>query len=321
MLEKGCMKIAVSACLLGAKVRFDGGHKHDRFITDELGRHADFVPFCPEAMAYGTPRPSIRLVRNGSHIYVSSNKTGSDVTPSLTSAIDHEHLRIADEPLRGIIFKSKSPSCGFGSAKIHLPNGHTEGKGDGLFVQQCKAVFPLLPMEEESRLLDPWLRENFVMQLFAYDAIERLIADRAQMKGLVAFHARNKFLLQAKDELRYRRLGQIVGNHDALPFDTLLQQYERVFKEAIAQKSSIKRNRNVLEHMAGFFKRQLTPGEKATLHEQIGDYAAKIVPLITPLSTIALFARKYETAYLLEQTFLEPYPKELALRSHIGCGR
>ncbi len=150
---------------------------------------------------------------------------------------------------------------------------------------------------------------------------EKIRFDAPNMNALVQFHTRNKFMLQAKDEQRYRLLGQIVGNLEKRPFETLLAEYECVFKEAIAQKSSIKRNRNVLEHMAGFFKRHLTPGEKAILHEQINDYAAKIVPLITPVSTLLLYARKYETSYLLEQTFLSPYPKELALRSHLEGGK
>lgn len=315
------MKIAVSACLLGESIRFDGGHKHDRFITDELGRYAEFVSFCPEDLAFGTPRPSIRLVDTAGGISVRTNRDAAEVTEALLEKSRGECDAVASAGVRAVIFKSKSPSCGLGSTKRYLEDGRSEGKTDGVFAAMCRERFGLLPMEEEGRLQDPWLRENFVMQLFAYDAFERFREAEPGMRELVDFHSRNKFLLQAKDEGRYRELGRIVGNHEGISFERVLAAYEDGFKRAIACKSSIKRNRNVLEHMAGFFKRELTPGEKRTLHTLIADYSAKIVPLITPLSTLKLFAEKYGTKYLLQQTFLDPYPKELALRSHIGSGR
>lgn len=311
------MKIAVSACLLGENVRYDGGHKHERFITDELGRYASFVPFCPEAIAFGTPRPSVKLISREDDISVVTNKDGTDLTQKLLDKSYEEAHRIADENLGGIIFKSRSPSCGLGSTVAYLENGFADSKTDGVFASLCREKFPLLPMEEEGRLQDAWLRENFVMQLFAYDSIQKLKDSKLTMKELVDFHTRNKFLLQAKDEKLYRVLGNIVGNHENLPFDELFANYEHNFKVAIAQKSSIKRNRNVLEHMAGFFKNELSRDEKEALHEQIDDYAKKIIPIITPLSTIKLYAKKYNTTYLLAQIFLEPYPKELALRSSL----
>lgn len=311
------MNIAVSACLLGDKVRYDGGHKHDRFITDELGRYAVFISFCPEALAFGTPRPSIKLLNKDDKILVISNKNSLDLSQQLLEKSYQEAEKIAGKKISGIIFKSKSPSCGMGSAKVYLDNGFAGSKTDGMFVKICKEKFPLLPMEEEGRLNDHWLRENFIMQLFAYDSIEKVKENNLDIKALVDFHARNKFLLEAKDEKLYRLLGSIVANHENLPFEELFANYEHNFKRAIAKKSSIKRNRNVLEHMAGFFKKKLNKIEKENLHEQIEEYAKKIVPIIVPLSIIKLYAKKYSIAYLLEQTFLEPYPKELALRSNL----
>jgi uncharacterized protein YbgA (DUF1722 family) len=180
----------------------------------------------------------------------------------------------------------------------------------------CKAKFPLLPIEDEGRLCDAWLRENFVMQLFAYDAFENF-KEGATIGSLVDFHTRNKFMLQSKDENLYRELGKLVANHEKKPFTDILAEYELLFKTAIAKKSSVGKTRNVLEHMAGFLKTQLSREEKVLLHEQIDDCAAKIVPMIVPLSTLKLYATKYKIAYLLEQTFLNPYPKELALRSKV----
>lgn len=313
------MKIAVSGCLLGESVRFDSGHKRDDFVMDELSRYAQYISFCPENMAFSNPRPSIRLVKNADEsLKVESNKTGADLSSALHEASLLDLQNIASHELRGIIFKSKSPSCGLMSAKVYLDNGFAEGKDDGVFAAMCRAKFPLLPMEEEGRLCDAWLRENFVMQLFAYDSFEKFKGN-ADMKELVKFHTANKFLLHSKDETLYRELGNIVGNHEAKSFAQILGEYELLFKTAIAIKSSKGKTRNVLEHMSGFVKSFLNAEEKAMLHEQIDDYAAQIIPLIVPLSTLKLYASKYGVSYLLEQTFLTPYPKELALRSSVKC--
>lgn len=315
------MKLAVSACLLGEKVRYDGGHKRDRFITNELSHYCSFIPFCPEALAFTTPRSSIRIVRDGDTNHIISNKDGADLTEHLLGFSNQELEKIASEDLCGIIFKSKSPSCGLGSSKTYLPNGFSEGKSDGMFAALCKTKFPYLPMEEEGRLVDDWLRENFIMQIFAYKSFEDLKKNTPNMQKLVTFHTKNKFLLQAKDEKLYREMGKIVANHDALAFDTIFDLYEEKYKTAIAKKSSRKRDRNVLEHMAGFFKKELLKVEKEMLHTQIEEYTQGIVPLILPLSTIHLYAKKYNIDYLLEQAFLTPYPKELALRSSLQSSK
>ncbi len=315
------MKIAVSSCLLGNKVRFDSGHKHDHFITDELSRYAEFIPFCPENLAFGNPRPSVRVIRDENNFIIQSNKDESDLTDALRKA-SHTDLETIDQhALCGIIFKSKSPSCGLNSAKAYLPNGFAEGKTDGMFAGLCKKKYPLLPMEEEGRLNDPWLRENFIMQVFAYKDFEDFKTDGPDMKALVDFHQSYKFMLQSKNDVSYRKLGKIVGNHEKKNSVELLDEYELLFKETIAKKSSIGKTRNVLEHMAGFVKNDLNEVEKKALHEQIRDYSDKIIPLISPLNTLAMFAQKYEASYLLGQKFLHPYPKELALRSDIRSGK
>ncbi|DAB41076.1 MAG TPA: hypothetical protein CFH81_01905 [Sulfurovum sp. UBA12169] len=315
------MKIAVSSCLLGESIRYDGGHKHDRFITDELGKYAQFVPFCPEHVAFGTPRPTIKVVMDQNTPLIISNKNGADMTEALKKTSEEAFEAVNQAGISGIIFKAKSPSCGLGSTIAYLSNGYSIGKTDGMFAAMCKARFPLLPMEEEGRLCDPWLRENFIMQLFAYDHFEQFKTSSPNMGDLVAFHQTYKFLLHAKDETSYRVLGTIVGNMDKLAFDEVLSTYERLFKETIGIKSSIKKTRNVLEHMAGFLKKELNAVEKTVLHEQIKDYADRIIPLIVPLSTLDMLAKKYEAAYLLGQKFLSPYPKELALRSDLKSGK
>lgn len=310
------MVIAISACLLGEKVRFDKGHKSDEFVMDQLSKYAEFVSFCPEHFAFGSPRPSIRMVKDNENLKMISNKTGENLTETLMQSSLNDLEKVKSSGVVGIVFKSKSPSCGLMSSKVYLDNGFAEGKDDGMFASLCKKEFPLLPMEEEGRLQDAWLRENFVMQVFAYDSFEKF-KQEAKMKDLVLFHQHSKFMLQSKDEMLYRELGRIVGNHEAKEFSEILSEYEFVFKTALAKKSSIGKTRNVLEHMAGFLKTFLDSDEKKMLHEQIDDYANKIIPVIVPLSTLNLYAKKYNVTYLLEQTFLNPYPKELALRSNI----
>jgi uncharacterized protein YbgA (DUF1722 family)/uncharacterized protein YbbK (DUF523 family) len=310
------MLLAISGCLLGHKVRFDKGHKRDSFVMDELSSYADYISFCPEDMAFGSPRPSIRVVEKEGKKCIISNKTLEDLTQTLLESSKKDFESISAHKLGGIIFKAKSPTCGLGSAKVYLENGFAAGKSDGVFAAMCKEAYPLLPMEEEGRLCDAWLRENFIMQLFAYDEFEKF-SENPSFSKLIDFHRTHKFLLQAKDETIYRKLGKIVGNHEAKDFSFILAEYELLFKTAIAKKSSAGKTRNVLEHMAGFLKNFLSKEEKVLLHEQIDDCAQKIIPMIVPLSTLKIFATKYKISYLLEQTFLNPYPKELGLRSSV----
>lgn len=309
------MKLAVSACLLGEKVRFDGEDKLNRFITDELGKFAYLTPFCPEHLAFSTPRPSIRLVKTDVAIRVHTNKGSIDVTESLTQYSLHELTRLEKENLCGIIFKSKSPSCALKSATLSLENGDDEEKHDGVFAHICRNRYPLLPMEEEGRLEDAWLRENFLMQIFAYERFEIFKKTVPSLNDLIRFHTIHKFMLQTKHERLYRELDNLLINRENLPFALLFQKYELGFKTAIMYKSSVKCNRNVLENMSVFLKNDLAPIEKKTLHDQICDYAKNITPLIFPLSTIHLYAKKYDIRHLLEQTILDPYPKALALEA------
>jgi uncharacterized protein YbgA (DUF1722 family)/uncharacterized protein YbbK (DUF523 family) len=310
------MILAVSGCLLGHKVRFDKGHKRDNFVMDELSKYAEYISFCPEDLAFGSPRPSIRVVEKDNSEFIISNKTKEDLTTQLYESSKKDFQNISKHKLSGIILKSKSPSCGLGSSKVYLENGFASGKSDGMFAKMCKEAYPLLPIEEEGRLCDAWLRENFIMQLFSYEKFENFKLD-ATLGKLVEFHKNHKFLLQAKDETIYRKLGNIVANHEQKGFADILDEYEFLYKSAIAKKSSIGKTRNVLEHIAGFLKKHISKEEKVLLHEQIDDCASKVVPMIVPLSTLKIYATKYKVSYILQQAFLDPYPKELGLRSSV----
>jgi len=315
------MKIAISSCLLGNKVRYDGQDKCNKFITNLLAKYATFIPFCPEDLAFGTPRESMRLVDANGKIRVVSNKDSKDFTAKLQECIKAEIVRIQKEDICAIIFKSKSPSCGFKSAKLYLPNGHPIDKTDGVFTFTCKEYFSHLPMEEEARLIDPWLRENFIMHIFSLERFKKFQKEAKGFNELVLFHTKNKFLLQSKSEQLYRELGLIVANSKKLPFDEAVSNYEQIYKQTVKKMSSIQKTHNVLEHMAGFFKNCSSKGELALLRLMIEQYANNLVPLITPVSAILLLAHKYKIEYLLNQTFLQPYPKDLALRSSIEVGK
>ncbi len=314
------LKIAVSACLLGEPIRYDKTGQRDRFITDKLGKYASFIPFCPEHLAFGTPRETIRIVLEDEHKKVLTVFSKSDVTEAMNDAVEHELHKIQAEDICGIILKSKSPSCGLGSAKYYTEK-MSEGKKDGLFAFTCKAHFVDFPIEEEARLIDPWLRENFVMQLFAYEDAMKFQKNIKTMQELVAFHTAYKFLLQSKHEANYRILGKIVANHDKKSLKEITEAYLTLFKKTIAYKGTISKTVNVLQHMVGFFKKELTNGEKQALHLQIEEFRDEIIPLIAVMSTIEFLAQKYTTTYLLGQKFLNPYPKDLALRSTIQEGK
>ena len=314
------MLVAISSCLLGNPIRYDATGQKDRFLTEKLGKHVTFLPFCPEHLAFGTPRQTIRIAleEGAKKVYTVFSK--QDVTCKMQEAMNQELSTLLAHPIRGIIFKSKSPSCALGSTKYYTKE-MGEGKKDGLFVLTCKEHFEDFPMEEEARLLDPWLRENFVMHLFAYDDIMRLRASVTKLSELVTFHTNYKFLLYSKSEKHYRALGRIVANHEKKSFLEVITDYTALFKKAIAIKGKISKTVNVLEHMSGFFKHELNTVEKQELHGQIKAFQEEIIPLIAVMNTIEFLAKKYNIHYLLEQKFLNPYPKDLALRSTIQEGK
>lgn len=314
------MKLAVSECLLGHPIRYDKSGQKDKFITDKLAQFMELLPFCPEHLAFGTPRQTIRLVLEEEQKRVYTVFSKEDVTDKMNEAMHTELQKLLNEDICGIIFKSKSPSCGLGSTKYYTKE-MGEGKKDGLFVLTCKEHFCDFPIEEEARLLDPWLRENFVMQLFAYHDATQTQRHIKKINELVIFHTSYKFLLHSKSEKHYRTLGNIAANHAHKSFQEVLDEYFSLFKKTIALKSSIAKTVNVLEHMSGFFKHLLNAIEKEELHAQIKEFQQEIIPLVSVMSTLEFLAKKYDIHYLLEQKFLNPYPKPLALRSTVQVGK
>lgn len=312
------MKIGISSCLMGAMCRYDGAHSKDKFLVDVLQKYFEFVAFCPEKIIFGTPREAIRLVEIAGEIKVFTTNSNKEVTQELSDISKQNALKIQDDDLCGFILKSKSPTCGLERVKVYQhKNAPSEKKGIGLFAKEIKKLYPLLPIEEEGRLNDPWLRENFLMQILAYEDLHNFLNTKVTIKSLVDFHTSYKYLIYAKSQTSYKKLGNIVANQENKKLENILSEYKIAFLEAINEKSTIKKTYNVILHIFGYFKKHLTSEEKADMLESMDEFKNEIIPLIVVIKLLNLYTKKFDITYLKTQKFLNPYPKELSLRSDI----
>jgi uncharacterized protein YbgA (DUF1722 family)/uncharacterized protein YbbK (DUF523 family) len=312
------IRIGISACLLGEKVRFDGGHKRDAFLTETFGRFVEWVPVCPEVeCGLGTPREAMRLVRVEQGVRLLTVKTGIDRT-SLVERFSRSRVSaLAAENLSGYVLKKDSPSCGLERVKVYDRHGSPARSGRGLFAAALVEAYPCLPIEEEGRLADPRLRDNFVERVFAYVRLRGLFDGRWTVGGLVDFHTAHKLLLLAHAPAAYRRLGRLVAGARDVPRRDLERRYVAGFMDALGQLATTRRHTNVLQHMAGYFKGRLDAASKRELEQVIADYRCGLVPLVVPLTLVRHHVRTFDVAYLAGQTYLEPHPKELMLRNHV----
>jgi uncharacterized protein YbgA (DUF1722 family)/uncharacterized protein YbbK (DUF523 family) len=311
-------RIGISSCLLGIKVRHDGGHKHDVLITQTLGRHVEWVPVCPEfEVGMGVPRETVRLVGSPANPKMIADKSGKDWTLEMQSYANKRVRKLKDMDLSGYILKKDSPSCGMERVRIYGPKGIPYRQGRGLFAQALMTKLPLLPVEEEGRLYDPGLRENFIERVFGYHRWQTLVSDGRSIKRLVDFYSQEKLLLFAHSEAHMRRLGRIVAQAKKMSFGAAMEEYGRLFMEALGHRATTRKNTNVLQHMLGFFSKQLSSDERNALLGVIGDYKRSLVPLVVPLTLIRHYADKYDIAHLRGQSYLQPHPKELMLRNHV----
>ena len=312
------IRLGVSTCLLGENVRFDGGHKHDRFITDTLGQYVEFVPVCPEVeCGLGIPRESMRLVGDPEAPRLVTVRTHVDHTDRMLAWAEKRVKDLDKEELCGFIFKSDSPSSGMERVKVYNEKGMPEKKGVGLFARVFMGHFPLIPVEEEGRLHDPKLRENFIERIFTLKRWRQLRAGMKGMGGLVDFHTRNKLLLLSHSEKYYRAMGKLVADGRNVLLQSLYGQYETMLMEALSLKTTVKKNANVLYHLMGYFKNDLSADEKQELLEIFQQYRAGHIPLIVPVTLINHYVKKYQQPYLAEQTYLNPHPVDLQLRNHV----
>jgi uncharacterized protein YbgA (DUF1722 family)/uncharacterized protein YbbK (DUF523 family) len=323
-------RVGISACLLGERVRYDAGHKRDAFLTDVLGRHVEWVEVCPEVEAgFGTPREPMRLVLAGSgrrgrgepfspeNVSLVVPKTGTDVTAQLRRYAARKAKFLGGQRLSGFVLKKDSPSCGMERVKVYPANGMVERRGRGLFAAALIDALPSLPIEEEGRLSDPRLRENFIERVFAYARLRALFDGRWTPGELVRFHSAHKLTLMAHSPAAYRSLGQLVAAAGRQPRADLEREYESAFMSALRTVATPRRHANVLQHMLGYLKSALDPDEKAEMLGLIEEHRQERVPLIVPLTLMQHHVRRHHVAYLEGQTYLAPHPRELSLRNHV----
>src|SRR6185436_15141286 len=304
------IRIGISSCLLGEAVRFDGGHKRDPFLTETFGAFVEWVPVCPEVeCGFGTPRESMRLVRVDNGVRLLTVRTAVDVTDRMVEYARRRVAALDAEDLSGYVLKKDSPSCGMDRVKIYSTRGVPERSGRGIFAAGLVERFPLLPVEEEGRLSDPRLRENFVERVFAYWRLRRLFSGRWKLGALVNFHTAHKLILMAHSPEAYRQLGRLVAHARGVGRADLERRYAEMFMSALAVIATPRRHTNVLQHMAGYFKAHLDRSSKAELGTAIDDYRRGLVPLDVPMTLLRHYVRVHRVSYLAGQLYLAPHPK------------
>lgn len=311
-------RIGISACLLGREVRFDGGHKRDPFLTDTLGAFVEWVPVCPEVEAgFGTPREPMRLVEHGGQLVLQTVRTGIDVTDRLVRYASARVEQLSRERLSGYVLKKDSPSCGMERVKVYGRGGASARTGRGLFAVALRERFPSLPIEEEGRLSDPALRDNFIERVFAYQRLRDLFTARWTAGHLVSFHTAHKLTLMAHSVEAYRSLGRLVARATSTDRRELQARYTERFMGALESIATTRRHTNVLQHMAGYFKTRLDTDDRRELESTIEDYRRGLIPLIVPITLLRHHVRRHGVEYLAGQVYLDPHPRELMLRNHV----
>ncbi len=317
MMEKN-FRIGISSCLLGNEVRWNSGHKLDKYLTRTLGQFVEYVPVCPEVEAgFGVPRESFRLVGDPETPRLMTFKSKTDHTDRMLAWAAKRVKELAKEDLCGFIFKSDSPSSGMIRVKVYNEKGMPHKVGIGIFARAFMAQFPLLPVEEDGRLNDPLIRENFILQIFTMKRWRDNLARKQSMGNLVDFHTRNKLLILSHSQKHYRLMGKLVAAGKKMPIKELYNQYQILLMEALKLKTTIRKNTNVLQHLMGYFKKELSGDEKQELLEIFEQYRSEYVPLVVPITLISHYVRKYDQPYLKQQTYLNPHPLELKLRNHV----
>jgi uncharacterized protein YbgA (DUF1722 family)/uncharacterized protein YbbK (DUF523 family) len=313
----GEVRIGVSACLIGSTVRYDGGHKRDAFVTGPLARFVALAPVCPEVeVGMGTPREPVRLVRLGDQVRMVGHRSGTDHTDAMRRWAEGWVRQLEAEDLCGFVLKKDSPSCGMERVKVYA-RGPAARAGRGLFARALMERMPLLPVEEEGRLGDARLRENFIERIFAYRRLKDLFASRWTVGDLVRFHTAEKLLLLAHDPEAYRALGRLVAAAKGRPRVDVAGGYGEGFMRGLAKLATPGKHANALQHVAGCFKELLPAEEKQELQEAIADFRRGLTPLVVPLTLLGHHVRRHRVTWLQGQTYLQPHHKELMLRNHV----
>ncbi len=315
--EWPAIRIGISSCLLGEQVRWDGGHKRDAYIHDLLGRYFEWVPVCPELeVGMGVPREPIHLARNDGKQRLVGVQSGKDWTAAMRRYALRRVRQLERLDLSGYLLKKDSPSCGMERVRVHPARGPASRNGVGAFARVLMAEMPLLPVEEEGRLHDPSLRENFIERVFAYRRLRDWMNEGCTRSGLVVFHTAHKLLVLSHSPSHYRELGRLVAGakqHTPLRLGKL---YAALFMEALRAPATVKRHFNVLQHIAGYLKNHLSAREKKELEGILEEYRQGWIPLVVPLTLLSHHVNEHEIVYIRDQIYLNPHPKELMLRNH-----
>ena len=313
------VRIGISACLLGQKVRYDGGHKRDAFLVEVFARHVEWVPVCPEVeMGLGVPRDTLRLELQRDDIRLIMPKTGADYTEPMRAFTAQRLAALARERLCGYILKKASPSCGMERVRLYPDNGMPRKSGQGLFAAALMQCFPHLPVEEEGRLNDPRLQENFVTRVFAYQRWQQMTEQTITRAALLRFHAQHKFVLVAHSQVGTQRLGRLLAHPEQFADDqTLAAAYLDGFTELMRRTPTCRSHTNVLQHLAGYVSDHLDSDERGELTEMIDQYRLGLLPLIVPVTLLRHYVRKFQIPYLPDQVYLTPHPHELMLLNQL----
>jgi uncharacterized protein YbgA (DUF1722 family)/uncharacterized protein YbbK (DUF523 family) len=317
--EEPTIRLGVSTCLLGEEVRYDGGHKLDRFLVNTLGSFVEWVPVCPEVeIGLPTPRESMRLAGDPEAPRLIAPKSSHDYTERMQTWARERLEELAAVKLHGFIFKKDSPSSGLFRVRVYDQNGMPRRVGTGIFPREVMKRLPLLPLEEEGRLHDMRLRENFIERIFVYYRWTRLLEENPTPGGLVRFHTAHKLTLMAHSPSHYQEMGRLVAQAGSLPWAELTERYGRLLTEGLKVLGTPGKHTNVLQHLVGFLKDALTKEDKAELLGLIEDYRQGLVPLIVPLTLLQHHLRRHPVPdWVYQQVYLNPYPKELMLRNHV----
>jgi uncharacterized protein YbgA (DUF1722 family)/uncharacterized protein YbbK (DUF523 family) len=310
--------VGVSACLVGQNVRYDGGHKKDRYILETLGRYFALLPICPElAIGLGVPRPTIRLVGDPR----SPRLLGvSDASLDVTRKMQHYGFEQAREltSISGYILKKDSPSCGMERVKVYADSGHhSVRKGTGVFARALMQHQPLLPVEEEGRLNDAVLRENFINRVYIHQRWHKLIAAGLTRGKLIAFHTDHKYLVMSHSQAAYQRLGRLLSNLSGQDLDQVADDYILELMSTLKRRVTRKRHVNVLQHIMGYLKKRIGSDDKSEISASIEAYRRGETPLIVPITLLRHYFRKHPDEYMSRQIYLQPHPDSLGLRNSI----
>lgn len=309
--------VGISSCLLGQQVRFDGGHKKDGWITGPLAEFFDFRPVCPEVgIGLGVPRPTIHLVGDPAQPRaVGSRDPSLDVTGRLALFARTQIPQL--DGISGYILKSKSPSCGMARVPVTSEKGMPAKVGVGIYARVVMERMPLLPVEEDGRLNDPVLRENFVTRVYVLHRWQQLRADGLTASKLIDFHARQKYLVMAHSQAAYQRLGQMLSHLKQVDLEAVADMYAAELMAALSRRVTRSRHVNVLHHVMGYLKDHIDAGDKAELIASIEAYRREEVALVVPMTLLRHHLRRHPDPYMEKQVYLAPHPEKLSLRGAI----